>query len=147
MLQAEATEPVRTLVENIPGAATPETFGTVKVLLEQAAPVPETSLTGRLIAASASQSRLALVFAGVLAMLVALLGAAIAWRAANQIERPIDALIKSADRIGQGDYTRPLEVRRRDELGRPAAGARAHARSSCGRPRSTRTTCTACSTA
>src|ERR1700761_3850989 len=53
--EGEATEPVRTLVENIPGAATPETFGTVKVLLEQAAPVPETSLTGRLVAASASQ--------------------------------------------------------------------------------------------
>ena len=117
VLQAEATEPVRTLVENIPGAATPETFGTVKVLLEQAAPVPETSLTGRLIAASASQSHLALILAGVLALLVGLVGAAIAWRAAHKIERPIDALIKSAERIGQGDYTRPLEVRRRDVLG------------------------------
>src|SRR6185312_3397621 len=117
VLQAEATEPVRTLVESIPGAATPETFGTVKVLLEQAAPVPETSLTGRLIAASASQSRLALILAGVLAVLVALIGAAMAWRAAHRIERPIDALIKSAERIGQGDYTRPLEVRRRDVLG------------------------------
>src|SRR3984885_5593510 len=117
VLQAEATEPVRTLVENIPGAATPETFGTVKVLLEQAAPVPETSLTGRLVAASASQAHLALVLAGVLALLVGLVGAAIAWRAAHRIERPIDALIKSADRIGQGDYTRPLEVRRRDVLG------------------------------
>jgi diguanylate cyclase (GGDEF)-like protein/PAS domain S-box-containing protein len=117
VLQAEATAPVRTLVENIPGAATPETFGTVKVLLEQAAPVPETSLTGRLIAASALQSHLALILAGVLALLVGLLGAAIAWRAAHKIERPIDALIKSAERIGQGDYTRPLEVRRRDVLG------------------------------
>jgi diguanylate cyclase (GGDEF)-like protein/PAS domain S-box-containing protein len=117
ILQAEATEPVRTLVESIPGAATPETFGTVKVLLEQAAPVPVSSLTGRLIAASSSQSRLALILAGILAFLVAFLGAAIAWRAAHKIERPIDALIKSAERIGQGDYTRPLEVRRRDVLG------------------------------
>ncbi|MGH8322533.1 MAG: HAMP domain-containing protein, partial [Steroidobacteraceae bacterium] len=117
VLQAEATEPVRTLVESIPGAATPQTFGTVKVLLEQAAPVPETSLKGRLIAASASQSRLGLILAAALAILVGLLGAAIAWRAAHKIERPIDALIKSAERIGQGDYTRPLEVRRRDVLG------------------------------
>ncbi len=83
------------------------------MLLEQAAPVPATSLTGRLVAASASQSHLALIFAGVLALLVGLVGAAIAWRAAHRIERPIDALIKSAERIGQGDYTRPLEVRRR----------------------------------
>src|SRR5215469_13599758 len=117
VLQAESTEPVRTLVESIPGAATPETLGTVKVLLEQAEPVPETSLKGRLIAASSSQSRLTLTLAGILALLVGLAGAAIAWRAAHRIERPIDALIKSAERIGQGDYTRPLEVRRRDVLG------------------------------
>ena len=116
VLQAEATAAVRTLVESIPGAATPETFGTVKVLLEQAAPVPDT-LRGRLIAASASQSRLALILASALALLVGLIGAALAWRAAHRIERPIDALIKSAERIGQGDYTRPLEVRRRDVLG------------------------------
>src|SRR6185312_6828376 len=69
-LQAEASEPVRTLVESIPGAATPETLGTVKVLLEQEEPVPATSLVGRLIAASASQSRLALALAGALALLV-----------------------------------------------------------------------------
>ena len=31
--------------------------------------------------------------------------------------RPISTLIKSADRIAQGDYSRPLEVGRRDELG------------------------------
>ena len=81
VLQAEATEPVRTLVESIPGAATPETLGTVKVLLEQSEAVPETSLKGRLIAASASQSRLALILAGALAVLVGLLAAAMAWRA------------------------------------------------------------------
>ena len=115
--QAEATEPVRTLVENIPGAATPETFGTVKVLLEQAAPVAENTLAGKLLAASTSQSHWNLVLAGALAVLVGLLGAAIAWRAAHKIEYPIDALIKSAERIGQGDYTRPLEVKRRDVLG------------------------------
>src|ERR1700734_541992 len=51
--QVEATEPVRTLVENIPGAATPEPFGTVQVLLEQSAPTADTSLTGRLLAAGA----------------------------------------------------------------------------------------------
>ena len=31
--------------------------------------------------------------------------------------RPIAALVKSADRIGEGDYTRPLAVVRHDELG------------------------------
>jgi len=31
--------------------------------------------------------------------------------------QPISALIRSADRIGQGDYTRQLDIVRRDELG------------------------------
>jgi diguanylate cyclase (GGDEF)-like protein/PAS domain S-box-containing protein len=40
-----------------------------------------------------------------------------AWFVARQLAKQISALIKSADRIGQGDYTRPLDVARRDELG------------------------------
>jgi diguanylate cyclase (GGDEF)-like protein/PAS domain S-box-containing protein len=45
------------------------------------------------------------------------LGLVGAWMLARRIERPISALIRSADRIGQGDYTRPFSVARRDELG------------------------------
>jgi diguanylate cyclase (GGDEF)-like protein/PAS domain S-box-containing protein len=40
-----------------------------------------------------------------------------AWFIARQLSRPISALIRSADRIGEGDYTIPLSVVRRDELG------------------------------
>jgi diguanylate cyclase (GGDEF)-like protein/PAS domain S-box-containing protein len=40
-----------------------------------------------------------------------------AWFIARQLARPISALIKTADRISEGDYTRPLAVVRRDELG------------------------------
>ncbi len=40
-----------------------------------------------------------------------------AWFVAHQLSRPIFALIRSADRIGEGDYTSPLHVARRDELG------------------------------
>src|SRR6202167_2601895 len=36
---------------------------------------------------------------------------------ARRLSSPIAALVKSADRIGDGDYTRPLAVVRRDELG------------------------------
>ena len=46
-----------------------------------------------------------------------LLGLAGAWFIAGQLAAPISALVKSADRIGEGDYTRPLAVVRRDELG------------------------------
>jgi diguanylate cyclase (GGDEF)-like protein/PAS domain S-box-containing protein len=47
-------------------------------------------------------------------LMLGLLGA---WFIARQLSRPISALIKTADRIGEGDYTRPLAVVRRDELG------------------------------
>jgi len=40
-----------------------------------------------------------------------------AWFIARQLARPISALITTADRIGKGEYTRPLNVVRGDELG------------------------------
>jgi diguanylate cyclase (GGDEF)-like protein/PAS domain S-box-containing protein len=56
------------------------------------------------------------LFAGITLPLF-LLGLAGAVFIARQLTRPITALVKSADRIGQGDYTRPLAVVRHDELG------------------------------
>src|ERR1700719_1349473 len=56
------------------------------------------------------------VLAGISLPLV-ILGLLGAWFIARQLSRPIAALVKSADRIGDGDYTRPLAVVRRDELG------------------------------
>jgi diguanylate cyclase (GGDEF)-like protein/PAS domain S-box-containing protein len=52
-----------------------------------------------------------------IALPLLLLGLAGAWFIARQLSGPIAALVKSADRIGQGDYTRPLAVVRHDELG------------------------------
>jgi diguanylate cyclase (GGDEF)-like protein/PAS domain S-box-containing protein len=46
-----------------------------------------------------------------------ILGLAGAWFVARQLSSPIAALVRSADQIGEGDYTRPLAVVRRDELG------------------------------
>jgi diguanylate cyclase (GGDEF)-like protein/PAS domain S-box-containing protein len=56
------------------------------------------------------------LLAGIALPLLAL-GLAGAWFIARQLSGPISALVKSADRIGQGDYTRPLAVVRHDELG------------------------------
>jgi diguanylate cyclase (GGDEF)-like protein/PAS domain S-box-containing protein len=116
-LEFEATEPVRELVESIPGVKTPKTFGQLTIAVEQVYPVGATTLRGRLAAADADQLRLALVLAGAFALAAGLIGAGLAWRAGHKLEQPIAALIKGADRIGQGDYTRPVDVRRRDELG------------------------------
>jgi diguanylate cyclase (GGDEF)-like protein/PAS domain S-box-containing protein len=57
---------------------------------------------------------------GVLAVItlpLIILGLLGAWFIARQLSGPISALVKSADRIGEGDYTRPLAVVRHDELG------------------------------
>jgi diguanylate cyclase (GGDEF)-like protein/PAS domain S-box-containing protein len=53
----------------------------------------------------------------VIAIPLVLLGLLGAWYIARQLSGPIAALVKSADRIGEGDYTRPLAVMRHDELG------------------------------
>jgi diguanylate cyclase (GGDEF)-like protein/PAS domain S-box-containing protein len=116
-LSTTASAAVRTLAENIPGAVTPETLATLTVVLEQAAPVPTVGLDTRLQAATRERTRLTGWLALALGAVAALLAAALMWRAVNHLERPVDSLIRSADRIGQGDYTRPFEVHRRDVLG------------------------------
>jgi diguanylate cyclase (GGDEF)-like protein/PAS domain S-box-containing protein len=115
-LRSQAEAPVRTLVENIPGAVTPETLATLSVVLEQAASVPSVGLARRLDAAGAASDRRSGWLALLLGAAGALGAAALVWRALNNLQRPVDALIRSADRIGQGDYTRPFEVQRRDAL-------------------------------
>jgi len=145
-LQFEATEPVREMVESIPGVKTPKTFGQLTITVEQVFPVAATTLRGRLAAADADQVLLGLILAGVLAVVAGLLGAGLAWRAGRKLEQPIAALIKGADRIGQGDYTRRWMSAGGTSwvsCSRPSSGCGAGFDSR----QSTRTTCTACSTA
>jgi diguanylate cyclase (GGDEF)-like protein/PAS domain S-box-containing protein len=52
-----------------------------------------------------------------LAVLGSLTAAVLAWRAGRGIQFSTAALIRSAERVGQGDYTRQIEVRRRDIIG------------------------------
>ena len=54
---------------------------------------------------------------GALAVLGSVAAAVIAWRTARGIQSSTAALIRSADRVGQGDYTRQIEVRRSDIIG------------------------------
>jgi diguanylate cyclase (GGDEF)-like protein/PAS domain S-box-containing protein len=114
---AEAVEPVRAMVENIPGAATPTTLGEVQVVVVQSDRDVSSGLMQRMTNASLAELRKALLITGGLALLAALICIALAWRAGRRIEQPINALIRTADRIGQGDYTRAVDVLRRDELG------------------------------
>jgi diguanylate cyclase (GGDEF)-like protein/PAS domain S-box-containing protein len=54
-----------------------------------------------------------IVLAGALITLVL---AVVAWLLAQRLERPIMELIRSAERIGEGDYTQPHEVTSNDEI-------------------------------
>jgi diguanylate cyclase (GGDEF)-like protein/PAS domain S-box-containing protein len=116
-LSARAAVPVRAMVENIPGAATPQTLASLNLTLEQAAPVPQISLASRLEAAMSERERGTLLLALGVAGLGGILGAILIWRATQELARPVAPLIRSADRIGMGDYTRPVEVGRKDALG------------------------------
>jgi diguanylate cyclase (GGDEF)-like protein/PAS domain S-box-containing protein len=116
-LQMQSVEPIRTMVESIPGAATPRTLGEVRVMLSQASPASSTGFFERMATASRDDLQTALLTASGLGLLGALIGAALGWRAGRRVEQPIVQLIRSADRIGQGDYTRPLDVVRKDEIG------------------------------
>ena len=49
-------------------------------------------------------------------VLLIVLAALLAWRKARRLIRPISELIDSAERIGNGNYTQPLEVTGRHEL-------------------------------
>jgi len=40
----------------------------------------------------------------------------LAWLYGRRLQRPIVNLIRSAREIGEGDYTKPLEVTRKDEI-------------------------------
>lgn len=48
--------------------------------------------------------------------LITVLLAFVSWTLAQRLERPIVELIRSAERIGEGDYTRPHQVTSNDEI-------------------------------
>jgi diguanylate cyclase (GGDEF)-like protein/PAS domain S-box-containing protein len=115
-LSAQAVAPVRLMMESFPGATTPERLAQLTLTLDEMPPPASVPLGSRLIALGASN-------AGAtwwLALLVALGGgvaaAVLAWRALAEYESPVDSLIKGADRIGVGDYTRPVEMGGRNAL-------------------------------
>jgi diguanylate cyclase (GGDEF)-like protein/PAS domain S-box-containing protein len=116
-LQIQGIQPIRAMVESIPGAATPKTMGEARVVLTQSASVSRAGLRERMKSAGRGDLQMALLIAGALGIVGSLIGAWLGWRAGRKLEQPIVQLIRSADRIGQGDYTRPLDVARKDELG------------------------------
>jgi len=113
-----ATLPIRASVQTAPGITTPTTVGEVEVEIRSIEGSPEsTAARNQFDSMGRVQVRKALLMAGALGIVVLTFGLAFAWWAGRRVHAPISTLIKSADRIAQGDYSRPMEVGRRDELG------------------------------
>jgi diguanylate cyclase (GGDEF)-like protein/PAS domain S-box-containing protein len=70
-----------------------------------------------LAAARRGELRAQVMLVGGVALGLLLLAGLGAWLIAARFRRPIDSLIRSVDRMGAGDYSRPVELERRDELG------------------------------
>jgi diguanylate cyclase (GGDEF)-like protein/PAS domain S-box-containing protein len=93
--------------------------GTLRIWMSRAE-MQETlsSIRSQLLSKQGIQTkRVGGVLAGLTLPLLILGGLLGAWFIARRLSAPISALVKSADRIGEGDYTRPLAVQRHDELG------------------------------
>ncbi len=117
-LTRSVTVPVRADVETMPGIQTPSTVGEAEIEIRSLEASPETAAArARFNSMRQAQLRQALWVAGAMGLTILAIGLALAWWAGRRMNQPISTLIKSADRIAQGDYSRPLEVGRRDELG------------------------------
>jgi diguanylate cyclase (GGDEF)-like protein/PAS domain S-box-containing protein len=117
-LTRSTSTPVRANVQTSPGIETPQTVGEVEVEIRSVEVSPESAAArARFDVVERGQMRQALIISGCLGGVALLLGFALAWWAGRRMHQPITSLIKSADRIAHGDYSRPLEVGRRDELG------------------------------
>jgi diguanylate cyclase (GGDEF)-like protein/PAS domain S-box-containing protein len=113
-----ASAPLRASVQTAQGVLSPQTVGEVDIEIRSRDGSVETN-TARVQyeAMQRQQMRKALLLAGGLGLVALAVGLALAWWAGRRVRDPISTLIRSADRIAQGDYSRPLEVGRRDELG------------------------------
>ena len=107
--------PVQLVAETFPGAATPERLATLHLKLSQAAPVAVLP-PGAGLAAGGGDAALTWWLVALLATAGAAAAAALVWRSLHELERPVESLIRSAERFSAGDYSRPIEVRERDSL-------------------------------
>jgi diguanylate cyclase (GGDEF)-like protein/PAS domain S-box-containing protein len=113
-----ALMPVRADVEAMPGVVAPQTVGEVEVLIRSFEASPESpAARSQFDSLERKQMRKVLLLAGGLGLVALAVGMALAWWAGRRVHTPISSLIKGADRIAQGDYSRPMEVERHDELG------------------------------
>jgi diguanylate cyclase (GGDEF)-like protein/PAS domain S-box-containing protein len=115
-LLSSSAAAVRVRADTPSGITIPRTVGSVSISVRSIA-TPVGQNLQELDAARAAQLR-TLGIAVTLLGLLGLAGAgAVARWAGRSIAQPLATLARGAERLGQGDYTRPLDVERRDEIG------------------------------
>lgn len=115
-LLSSSAAAVRVRADTPSGITIPRTVGSVSISVRSIA-TPVGQNLQELDAARAAQMR-TLGIAVTLLGLLGLAGAgAVARWAGRSIAQPLATLARGAERLGQGDYTRPLDVERRDEIG------------------------------
>jgi diguanylate cyclase (GGDEF)-like protein/PAS domain S-box-containing protein len=107
---------VRVQVDRSSEVSVPRSVGTVSVTLRSVGGSAGTSLE-ELEAARVDQLRTLGIMVTLLGLLGLGGGGAVAWWAGRRIATPLATLARGAERMGQGDYTRPLDVERVDEIG------------------------------
>ena len=114
-----AITPVRADVQAMPGIVTPQTVGEVEVEIRSLEGSPESRRRAHPFRFDGAQPDAQGAAAGRRAWASWSLLVGPRARLVGRPARapPITTLIKSADRIAQGDYSRPMEVGRHDELG------------------------------
>jgi diguanylate cyclase (GGDEF)-like protein/PAS domain S-box-containing protein len=114
---ATATTARWQVLQPIAENATTPSLGEVRLVLASDTAATAAILSGQLSRASRTQLQRNLQLTSLLGLIAALLGAWVSWRTGARLGRPIVGLIRGVDRISQGDYTRPTDVLRKDELG------------------------------
>jgi diguanylate cyclase (GGDEF)-like protein/PAS domain S-box-containing protein len=112
-----ASAPLRAMLETFPGTDTLRTLGEVRVEVAGVTAGGTAPAARRIATAQRDQSRTIAALAAALALLGAGLAALAAWWLGRHLTDPLTLLVRGAERIGHGDYTRPVDVVRSDELG------------------------------
>ncbi len=113
-LSASANNQVTALYQPYPDTQLPRTIGSVKVLLSFVGAEGNGALgatgAGQIRSAAVGELRRNLSWLIAVTIGVLLLSGMLAWWAARGVSQPLSGLMRSIERLGQGDYSRPIDT-------------------------------------
>ncbi|MCS6947499.1 MAG: diguanylate cyclase, partial [Steroidobacteraceae bacterium] len=113
--RAKALSQITAFYQPFPDTELPRTVGTVQLEIEQTGIGPDSVAQSLAGVARQHMQRLLLVLAAAGTVLL-LLSGGLAWWLTRRLREPLTALVRSVERIGQGDYSRPIAVQADSEF-------------------------------